>query len=177
MLPGAIVNGCITGPSCSQASFVTHCNVTAYAAGDSGTSQKASGSEAVTEAGSKVASAVSEAGEHFLRASAIPICFVQVLHNSFYKTFVVIVAHINFCVIAHVAGDSIAKSQKAPGGEATKDTASEGAAAAKNLASKGATAAKDAASEGAKLASKAGRFFHVVVSTQCSTGKEACKST
>lgn len=58
----------------------------------------------------------------------------------------------------HAAGDSVAKSQETPAGEATKDTASEGAAAAKNAASKGATAAKDAASEGAKLASKAGRY-------------------
>ena len=69
-------------------------------------------------------------------------------------------------VTVHAAGDSSA-SQKAPGGEAAKDTASEGAAAAKNAASDGAAAAKnaasngagaakDAASEGAKLASKAG---------------------
>ena len=62
-------------------------------------------------------------------------------------------------MILHAAGDSVAKSQETPAGEATKDTASEGAAAAKNAASKGATAAKDAASEGAKLASKAGRYL------------------
>ena len=61
--------------------------------------------------------------------------------------------------VTHVAGDSVAKSQDAPSGDATKDTASEGAAAAKNAASNGAAAAKDAASEGAKLASKAGRYL------------------
>ena len=77
--------------------------------------------------------------------------------------------------MTHAAGDS-AESQKAPGGEANKDTASEGAAAAKNaasegaaaaksVASKGATAAKDAASEGAKLASKAGVYLLVASAT------------
>ena len=66
----------------------------------------------------------------------------------------------------HAAGDSSA-SQKAPGGEAAKDTASEGAAAAKNAASEGAAAAKDAASEGAKLASKAGMYLLVAKARLC----------
>ena len=177
------------GPSCWQASFVTHYSPVAYAAGDSGASQKASGSEAVTEAGSKVATAVTDAGKHFLRVSTISTHFVQVLPNPLKEDFFTwwpgcmlpfcfeaAVPHLKLCVIAHAAGDSIAKSQKAPAGEATKDTASEGAAAAKNAASKGATAAKDATSEGANLASKAGRFFFLVVPMLYPTCKQACKS-
>lgn len=62
-------------------------------------------------------------------------------------------------MIAHAAGDSISQSQKAPAGEAAKDTGSEGAAAAKDAASKTATAAKGAASDGAKIASKAGMYL------------------
>lgn len=70
------------------------------------------------------------------------------------------------CVIVRAAGDSIARSQKAPAGEASKESTPEGAAAAKSVASKGATAAKDAASEGAKLASKAGRCLLRAVPSQ-----------
>ena len=83
------------------------------------------------------------------------------------------------CVIACAAGDSVAKSQKAPAGEATKETTSEGAAAAKNAASNGGTAAKDAASEGAKLASKAGRCLLKAVPSQYFMIRwtEACMST
>lgn len=61
------------------------------------------------------------------------------------------------------AGDSISKSQKAPTGEAAKDTGSEGAAAAKDAASKTASAAKGAAADGAKLASKAGKHLYNAV--------------
>lgn len=61
-------------------------------------------------------------------------------------------------MITLAAGDSVAKSQKAPAGEAAKDAASESAAAAKSAASNGAKAAKDAASEGVKAASKAGMY-------------------
>ena len=55
---------------------LTKCNCTCVSA-----SQKASGSEAVTEAGSKDASAVTKAGQYFLRASTIFKHYVQVLHN------------------------------------------------------------------------------------------------
>lgn len=55
---------------------LTKCNCTCVSA-----SQKASGTEAVTEAGSKDASAVTKAGQYFLRASTIFKHYAQVLHN------------------------------------------------------------------------------------------------
>ena len=140
---------------------LTKCNCTCVSA-----NQKASGSEAVTEAGCKDASAVTKAGQYFLRVSASSStmfkCFTIQTRFSLWQSCMLshysktTIWHVELRVIAHSADDSVAKSQKATGGEAAKDTASEGAAAAKNAASKGAGAAKDAASEGAKLASKAG---------------------
>lgn len=109
----------------------------ACAAGDSGKSQKASGSETVKEAGSKVASAVTDAGECFLsnhpcfardfvtcrnKACMVPCCLLHYSRSalSLWVT----------CVSMLAAGDSIAKSDNAPGNGAAKNGASEGAQAA-----------------------------------------------
>ena len=64
------------GPSCVQTSFVTLYSVVAYAAGDSGASQKAetASQKAPGRDASQKASgseAVTEPGEYFFRASAV----------------------------------------------------------------------------------------------------------
>lgn len=109
-------------------------------AGDSGTSPKASGSETVKDAGSKVASAVTDAGECSLAMWSIPILALQQilwpaetsLHGGMLFVTLLQICYVDLltCVSMLAAGDKIAKSDNTPGNGAAKNGGTEGAQAA-----------------------------------------------